>query len=134
MRTGIDRNTGKVLQGWDHCVQSIGVIITTRIGWTYMLRSFGCDVGAMQDDNPAPREMMLLFGEIARALRTWEPGFRLQTIAMTRLGPDGVYKFELGGVFYPRGHLGDFSLAEERSTALPVAANSNGFVILEQVA
>ena len=62
----------------------------------------------------------------AAALKRWEPGFRLKTIRLTRGGADGVFVFEITGIFYPRGHLGDYSVLEERSAV--IASNDNGLV------
>lgn len=126
MRSGIDRRTGKLLIGWDHCVQSIAVILTTRVGSRVMRRAFGSAALELQDRNATARRVMQIYAAVAAAIKRWEPGFRLQTIAMTRGGADGVFVFEISGIFYPRGHLGDYSLNEERSAVL--AANDNGLV------
>jgi uncharacterized protein len=122
MRTGIDRETGELLQGWDHCVQSIGVILTTRIGTRVMRRAFGSEVRALQDRNPDPRTAIVVFVAMAAALRQWEPGFRLTRVTPERIGADGVAVFAIAGTFFPKGHLGDYSQAEERDACF---ANDN---------
>lgn len=134
MRTGLDARTGQMLTGWDHCVQSIGVILMTRIGTRVMRRPFGAVLKDLQDANPDPRTIMLIYVGIAEALRLWEPGFRLQSIALTRAGADGIYHFTLVGTFYPRGHLGDYSVAEARTAALGLAHNYNGLRIVGRAA
>lgn len=125
MRSGIDRATGRVLVGWDHCVQSIGVILTTRVSSRVMRRAFGSAALDLQDLNATPRRIMQIYAAVAAALKRWEPGFRLKTIQLTRGGADGVFVFEIAGTFYPRGHLGDYSVTEERSAVLPA---SSGYV------
>lgn len=132
MRHGFDAMTGKPLSGWAHCVQSIWVILTTRIGSRVMRRAFGSLVPELQDRNPTPRRIMQVYAVVAQALRDHEPGFRLRTIKLTRAGADGVYAFEMTGIFYPRGHLGDYSTSEARSVVL--AANDNGFRVIEVAA
>ena len=114
MRAGMDRTTGHLLTGWDHCAQSIIVILTTEIGARVMRRAFGSALHELQDRNPDGRTIMLAFSSIAAALRKWEPGFKLQRIVPETIGADGVAVFSLSGTFYPRGHLGDYSLAEQR--------------------
>lgn len=114
MRTGVDRETGELLTGWDHCVQSIAVILTTRVGSRVMRRAFGSEVKALQDRNPDPRTALLVFVAAARALRQWEPGFRLKRITPVSVTADGVAIFDFSGTFYPLGHIGDYSQAEER--------------------
>jgi phage baseplate assembly protein W len=126
MRVGLNRRTGEVLTGWDHCVQSIAFIIMTRIASLIMLRGFGSTVQDAQDRNATPRRIMTIYTAVAAALRAWEPGFRLRTIQLTRAGADGVFVFQITGIFYPNGHVGDYSVSEERETSL--AANGNGIV------
>nr|WP_210289508.1 GPW/gp25 family protein [Chelatococcus caeni] len=114
----MDAQTGKLLTGWDHCVQSIGKILTTRVGQRVMRRAFGSAALDLQDRNATPMNIMRVYTAIAAALRQWEPGFRLKTIRLTRAGADGVFAFEISGIFYPNGHLGDYSLSEERDVTL----------------
>ncbi len=128
MRVGLNRRTGEVLTGWDHCVQSIAFIIRTRVGSLIMLRAFGSLVPELQDQNATPRTIMQVYAAIAAALKEWEPGFRLRKIQMTRWGADGVFAFVIEGVFFPRGHLGDYSVAEPKSAVL--AANDNGLKVV----
>ena len=129
-RHGIDWRTGKPLSGWAHCVQSIGLILTTRLATRVMRRHFGSRVRELQDAPGNRRTLLEVYAAVAVALARWEPGFRLQTIDLTRAGPDGVYVFEMTGIFYPRGHLGDWSLSEPASTLLPIAVNDNGYVVI----
>lgn len=129
MRHGFDAMTGRPLSGWAHCVQSIAVILTTRIGSRVMRRAFGSLVPELQDRNATPLLIMQVYAAVAAALRTYEPGFRLRTIQLSRSGADGVFVFVLTGTFYPRGHLGDYSISETRSAVL--AANDNGFRMAE---
>lgn len=130
MRVGLNRRTGEVLTGWDHCVQSISFIIRTRIGIgsLIMLRAFGSLVPELQDDNATPATIMRLYAAIAAALKAWEPGFRLTKIQMTRHGPDGVFAFILEGRFYPMGQVGDYSVFEAKRAV--IAANDNGLKVL----
>lgn len=114
MRCGIDRQTGQTLTGWAHCVQSIGVILTTRPGTRVMLRQFGSRLKDLQDANANASTLAQVYAAVAEALIEHEPGFRLRTMLLDRAGPDGVFRFIMEGDFYPFGHLGNYDEVEER--------------------
>ena len=124
MRTGIDPFTGKVLQGWPHCDAMIGRCLRRRFRSVVMRRHHGSRVPDFQDQNADPRTIMSFFVAIADALADpdgGEPGYRLTSVEMVSASRLGRFAFLLTGVYYPRGHLGDYSVYEERSTYWPEA-------------
>lgn len=131
-RAGISRATGAMLYGWDHCVQSIGVILTTRVGSRVMRRAFGAGVKQLQDANATRRTFLEVYRAVHKALthpRYGEPGFRLLTIDVDASeGVSGTFKIILDGVFYPNGHLGDYSESETRRAILPISERPSGVV------
>jgi len=121
MRVGIDANTGRVLAGWDHVVQSIGKCLTTRIRSRVMRRHLGSAVPELQDANADPNTLLSLYVSVAEALNDpdgGEPGFNLRTITLLRGGRDGRFVFLLEGDYFPRGHLGDFAVQENRELTI----------------
>ncbi len=116
MRVGVDAISGGVLTGWAHCVQSLGFILSTRLGTLLMARDFGSDVPGMIDKPGTPRMIAGLTGAIADAFARDEPAFALSAVRVVALGADGVAMIQIEGTFYPDGHLGDFT------TGAPVAA------------
>lgn len=128
--TGMDRRTGKVLTGWPHVVQSIEDILTTRVMTRIMRRDYGSNVPKLVDAPMNQGSLLRLYVAIADALEQWEPRFRLTHISFTATGADGVAEITLAGVYYPRGHLGDFTpeAGNERSVAL-ITLNEAGLVI-----
>jgi phage baseplate assembly protein W len=116
-RAGMDATTGRLVQGWDHCVQSIRTLLTTRIGTRLMRRSFGARIAELQDDNATRGALLTFYVAVGDALARHEPGYRLTTLMMTRAGADGAFRLEMTGVYYPRGHLGDWSEGQDVSAA-----------------
>ena len=132
MRTGISATTGKVLTGWDHCVQSLAKILTTRFNSRVMRRDFGSRVPDLQDANANERTLLELYVAIAEAVEdpvNGEPAFRLRTIDLAAGGRSGRFVFILEGDFYPRGHLGDYS--QRQSRVADLAVGSGDRLVLE---
>jgi len=128
-RVGISRRNGTVLTGWDECRQSIEVIASTAIGSLVLNRSFGSKIPSLVDAPMSPPAMMAHFMAIAEALRKWEPGYRLKSIALNSASSSGAVSFTLAGVFYPNGHLGDYSIAEYgRGTGVMAVLAASGGV------
>lgn len=115
MRTGIDAQTGKALTGWAHCVQSIGRCLRARYASRTMRRHLGSLIPELQDANADALTIFKLYQSIAEALNDpdgGEPGFSLRTVEMVDYGRTGRFAFVLIGDYYPRGHLGDYTISE----------------------
>lgn len=110
---GIDRRTLKRISGWPHTRQSIEVILTTPLGSRVMRRHFGGAVFDLIDAKMSQRRVLALYAATAIALQRWEPRFKLTRCAIAAAGPDGRTGLALYGTYYPRGHLGDYSIAED---------------------
>ncbi|MAA97777.1 MAG: baseplate assembly protein [Stappia sp.] len=131
MRTGISATTGRVLTGWDHCVQSLAKILTTRFNSRVMRRDFGSRVPDLQDANANERTLLELYVAIAEAVEdpvNGEPGFRLRTIELAAGGRSGRFVFLLEGDYFPRGHLGDHSIREARVADIAVGSGDRLFL------
>ena len=117
MRTGLDRATGEVLTGWAECAQSIGVIVSTAILSLVLNRPFGSDWPDLVDKPGNAPSVGLYFTAIGRALLKWEPGFKLTRVQLLALSP-GLASFQISGLFYPNGHVGDYSNPQGVSTVI----------------
>lgn len=115
---GIDRRTGGIASGWAHVEQSLDVILTTPIGSRVMRRDFGSEIPDLVDRKMTSRLILALYAAAAVAIRRWEPRFRLTRAAVTEAGATGRLGLVLSGTYYPRGHLGDYSVAEDASTRI----------------
>lgn len=117
---GVNAETGLPLTDWDHVQQSITKILTTRIGSRVMRRDFGSELSELIDRKMTQRNILAAFAECAIAIARWEPRFKLHRAMVTEAGVAGRISFELYGVYYPRGHLNDFSIMQDASTRVVV--------------
>jgi hypothetical protein len=119
MRTGIDARTGQVLTGWPHCRQSIRACLTTRFRTRDMRFHIGSEVPQFQDANADIDTIFDFFVAIATALSDPDsgvPGFRLRDVeVLTGAARSGRFGFLLNGVYFPRGHLGDYTIYDPQS-------------------
>ncbi|MBA4784125.1 MAG: baseplate assembly protein [Rhizobiales bacterium] len=118
MRSGVNQRTGTWLEGFEHCVQSIGMILRTRLASRPWARDFGSRVPDLQDQNAANRFLIEFARDTVEALEADEPGFVVSEFRLDEGGRDGRFVFIIVGLFYPRGHLGDYSLTESREIAV----------------
>lgn len=70
---GMDRETGKVLQGANHLLQSIADILTTPIGTRVMRRDYGSRLFELIDSAMNKSGIMDIYAATVEALAKWEP-------------------------------------------------------------
>jgi phage baseplate assembly protein W len=109
--SGLNRQSGAALEGWPHVLQSLLDVWTTPKGTRVMLREYGCDLVGLID-RPAGRDTVLEAIMAVMDAEQWEPRFRIRECSVTQAGADGVFTLIVSGVYYLRGHLGDFSVFE----------------------
>jgi phage baseplate assembly protein W len=114
--TGTNARTGAPLSDWEHTEQSIQRVLTTPLGSVVMWRDYGSQLFDLVDAKMIQRNVLALYVAAADALAKWEPRFQLAYANVTQLTPDGMVGLNLYGTYYPRGHLGDYSIAEDAST------------------
>ncbi|WP_336801717.1 GPW/gp25 family protein [Kaistia sp. MMO-174] len=117
--TGVDRRTGRLLTDWDHVLQSLEVIFSTRFGSRVMRRWFGSNIPVLLGRNMVPETFLRFYAALGVAL-TQEPRvelIRVSPLSVTRTGRAG-FLVELH--YRPRGHLGDFTVeGTKRITVSP---------------
>ena len=115
---GLNRETGKLLGGWPHVVQSLRVIFTTRIGSLVMCRLFGSAVPGLLGKNLEPSTIARFYAAIIIAVELWEPRFRVRRIIYPRDQNSeeklrqGQFGFKLEGDYRPRALQGDFTVEQ----------------------
>jgi len=111
--TGVNAATGAALTGWAHVQQSISKILRTPIGSRVMRRDFGSDLPDLVDAKMTQRNVLAVYSAAATAIARWEPRFRMRGGAVTAAEPTGRLALNIYGTYYPRGHLGDYTVAED---------------------
>ncbi|HWW46547.1 MAG TPA: GPW/gp25 family protein [Xanthobacteraceae bacterium] len=110
---GIDRVTGRPLDGWPHVVQSLQVIFTTSFGSRIMRRHFGSQVPSLLGENIGVPTVMRFVSALVVATELWEPRFKVAKVDFGRNSPEdlrsGKLALTIRGQYRPRGHLGDFT-------------------------
>jgi uncharacterized protein len=136
-RNGMNRFTGKLLQGWPHVEQSMELIFATPYHERVLRRWVGSFVPMLLGENYIERIVMRFYWAIVTGIDLWEPNYRIRRVyfmgdalqswspsqtmtttsaaAMIRLG-QAIFRNE--GVYRPRGHLGDFSPWEQKLSAI----------------
>jgi len=109
---GLDDQTGKVLGGFAHVVQSLGIIFTTSLRSRVMRRTFGSLNPAVLGRSMTPPVILRWKTALIIAIELWEPRYRADFVYDT--GQDtsadvraGQLSFVISGAYLPRGHLGD---------------------------
>lgn len=114
--TGLNARTGEPLSDWGHVEQSIRKILTTPIGSRVMRRTFGSDLPDLVDRKMTAANILKVYSAAALVILRWEPRFRMSAGRIVKADATGRLAIEIYGTYYPRGHLGDYSVAENAST------------------
>ncbi|WP_099864730.1 GPW/gp25 family protein [Pararhizobium haloflavum] len=109
----IDRRTGAVIDNYASALQSVEIILTTRLGEMILLREFGAGVIELLGRLLAAKTIAAFTLLVAAAIDLWEPRFRVRRVELTgsvdelRAGRAGL-AIEVD--WRPRAHLGDPSV------------------------
>jgi phage baseplate assembly protein W len=101
--SGMNKLTGKVLDGIEHLRQSIADILTTPLGSRVMRRDYGSLLPNLIDhpDNGATR--VRLYAATAGALMKWEPRLRLSRVRLFSGDRPGRVILDLEGIHIQLG-------------------------------
>ncbi len=111
---GLNDNTGEQLGGWEHVVQSLTILLTTEIGECVELRDYGSDIPNLIDRPMIPATLLDVFMATVVAIDRWEPRYVAKAMRLVKAGPDGAATLQTEGIYFPRAHLGDFTVHQSR--------------------
>lgn len=103
MAIGMDRETGRPIEGIDHLRQSVTDILTTRIGQRVMLRKYGSNLPELVDLPTNRSTIAAMRADIINALGDWEPRIRVNQVVLTSVTAGGMVTFDLFLTYLPNG-------------------------------
>ena len=119
---GVSATAGEPLSDWQHTEQSLRKVLTTPIGRRVMRRNFGSRIFDFIDTKMTAANILGIYAAAAEAIEAWEPRFRAYRASVSSASADGAIELTLFGFYFPRGHLGDYSIIEDASIRLALAA------------
>jgi phage baseplate assembly protein W len=136
VRVGMNRETGKILIGWRHVVQSLSTLFVTRYHERILRYYVGSFVPHLIGENLTEETVTKFWWAIATSIDLWEPCYAIKYINVQKMDAGGNWieltspeeirrgeiSFQMHGVYMPRGHLGD-ATPEDRRTAGLIAAS-----------
>lgn len=99
---GVNAATGKRVGGIDHLRQSVRDILTTPVGTRVMRRDYGSRLYELVDAPLNRATVLQLYAATAKAIRRWEPRFKLTKISVASAEP-GRVQLDLTGNYLPDG-------------------------------
>jgi hypothetical protein len=91
----VNRQTGSTITTLEHISQSIGDILTTRIGSRVMRREYGSQLVDLIDQPGNPATRLLAYAAIAMAVMRWEPRVRLSRVQLSGASMAGQFELTL---------------------------------------
>jgi phage baseplate assembly protein W len=141
VRIGMDRYTGKMLTGWNHVIQSMLLIFSTRYHERVLRRWAGSFVPHLIGENATETTITRFYWAISTGIDLWEPCYSIQRVRVGQRSDGSILTSaeelrtghlttSMEGTYRPRGHLGNDSPEERR----PVGLVSRGYNIWERQA
>jgi len=127
---GLNAETGSVLTGWEHVLQSLSDIFTTGFGERIIREWYGSFVPNLLGQLITPDEVTPFFVAITSAIEQWEPRFRVTEIKVLKATREGALHFYLDGEYPPRAMYDDFTV--EGARRVNGYVNAAGLIIREE--
>lgn len=114
----MNRHTGRSITAVEHIAQSIGDILTTRIGSRIMRRQYGSQLVDLIDQPGNPATRLLCYAAIAMAVMRWEPRVRISRVQLTDASLAGQFELTLDATVIDSN--------EQQSISIPLSLGAIG--------
>lgn len=108
----LNHDSGGVVNGWAHVVQSIQTILATRLNTRVFRREFGSEVPALVDAPMNEAGVLSLYVAVAEAIERWEPRFEVSDVQVEGAAT-GIITMVLTGSHRPNAHMGDLTTVDD---------------------
>lgn len=112
---GMNRDTGQLLDGWDHVAQSVFDIFTKPFFEQCMRPYVGSHAVRILGQNVVPQTVMRVQWAIAMAIDLFEPRLTPKNIQMLDADRTGASSWVIEVIYRPRALEGDFTPAGVRT-------------------
>lgn len=113
-RTGMNERTGQILKGFDHVLQSLRIIWTTRTNTLPMLLGFGSDVRGNLGQDITPSLALEIYDDMVTAAHKWEPEYRVTDMQFVKVSETGLLALKHSGIYFPEGRFENYDIVELR--------------------
>lgn len=127
MASGVDRNTGKRLEGWAYTVQCLNVTAETQIGECLMREYFGSlNAGLLLKENFVGKSLERWVYALIVTWELWVPMFDVKTWQFFEVDNprEGAFGIEFEGTHIPDAHLNNYATESSRKVRAIFAANA----------
>lgn len=122
---GMDAETGGTITGWDHVLQSLQDIFTTRFGSRVMREYYGSFVpGLLGTSNINRADLTRFFSAVTAAILQWEPRYFVTAIKVSEASRGGSLTLVIEGEYRPRATYGDKSAEGARRVLVGPGASA----------
>lgn len=109
--SGMNRNTGKAIEGIERIQQDIATVLTTPLGSCVMRRDYGSLLFQLLDRPMNAATRLLVAAASAAAINRWVSGVKLTRAVMAVGGANGKTSIEVSGYRTDVPQMPDFTLS-----------------------
>lgn len=128
---GMSNETGQILDGWDHVVQSVRDIFTKRFFEQRMRPYVGSHVIRLLGENVNEQTVMRLKWAIMLAIDLFEPRLTPKNIDLLDFDRTGASSWVIQVIYRPRALEGDFTPAGVRTLVFDPTVLQQALVMAE---